>query len=296
MDPFAPREHAPLEYWFWKMHVGDLAFLVDVIVRRRTGIAETRVSLWLRGEGRVEHAPASHWSADSDLVVVGATELRPGASHGAVGDIAWDLRWVEGPTLVTPLHRAVAWLEPLDLSIMIRPEARFSGTVDVAGERFEMTDLPGTFTHYWGRRLMDRWIWLSATQFDGAPDRRLEAIVSRSRLWGGPRLPTAAAYLWTTDGTSGDLVVSAINGIVRTRRVPDGFALDAVRLGGSRHRVVATWGHVPTNDLVKGSGRPCTRTSRSTASPPFRALSVWRLATGRSDRGGFPRRMADWPA
>ena len=189
MDPFAPREHAPLEYWFWKLHVGDLAFLVDVILRRRTGVAETRVSLWLRGEGRVERAPASDWSAHGDLVVAGTTLLRPDMSRGAVGDITWDLRWDEGPTLVTPLHRAVAWLEPLDLSIMIHPHARFSGTIEVGGERFEVTDLPGAFTHYWGRRLMDRWIWLSATQFDGEPDRRVEAIVSRSRLWGGPPLP-----------------------------------------------------------------------------------------------------------
>ena len=45
---------------------------------------------------------------------------------------------------------------------------------------------------------MDRWIWLSATRSEGAPERRLEAIVSSSRLWGGPPLPLAAAYLWTT--------------------------------------------------------------------------------------------------
>ncbi len=190
MEPLSPRDHAPLEYWFWKLHVGDLAFLVDVILRRRTGIAETRVSLWLRGEGRVEHGPSPDWSADGELVVVGATELRPHESHGSLGDVAWDLRWEEGPTLVTPLPKVIAWMEPLDLSIVVHPEARFSGTIEVGGERFVVTDLPGAFTHYWGRRLMDRWIWLSATQFEGAPERRLEAIVSSSRLFGGP--PTAA--------------------------------------------------------------------------------------------------------
>lgn len=252
MDPFAPRAHAPLDYWFWKIRVGDLAFLVDVIIRRRTGVAETRVSLWLRGVGRVEHASASDWSADDDGVVVGATRLRRGASQGTVGDIAWDLRWDEGQALVTPLPRAVAWLQPLDLSIMIRPDARFSGTIAVGSEHFEVADLPGAFTHYWGRRLMDRWIWLSATEFEGEPERRLEAIVSRSRLWGGPPLPIPAAYLWTTDGTRQDLVVSGLNGLMRTRPVPGGFAIDAVRLGGPRHRVVATWGPVPTNDLGQG--------------------------------------------
>ena len=173
-------------------------------------------------------------------------------SHGSLGDIAWDLRWEEGPTLVTPLHKVIAWMEPLDLSIVVHPEARFSGTIEIGGERFVVTDLPGTFTHYWGRRLMDRWIWLSATQFEGAPERRLEAIVSSSRLFGGPPLPLPAAYLWTTDGTRQDMVVSPLNGAVRTRRIPGGFALDAVRIGGPRHRVVATWGEIPTNDLGEG--------------------------------------------
>jgi hypothetical protein len=143
-------------------------------------------------------------------------------------------------------------MEPLDLSIVVRPEARFSGTIEIGGERFVVADLPGTFTHYWGRRLMDRWIWLSATQFEGAPERRLEAIVSSSRLFGGPPLPLAAAYVWTTDGTRQDLVVSPLNGVVRARRIPGGFALDAVRIGGPRHRVVATWGGTPTNDLGEG--------------------------------------------
>ena len=252
VESFETRPRAPLEYWFWKLHVGDLAFLVDVILRRRDGTAETRVSLWLRGEGRVEHAPAPDWSATRDVVTAGTTELRRDRSVGAVDDIRWDLRWDEGPTIVTPLHRAIAWLEPLDLSIMIRPNARFLGSIEVGAERFAVSDLEGTFTHYWGRRLMDRWIWLSATEFEDAPGRRLEAIVSRSRLWGGPPMPLEAAYVWSTDGTRSDLVVSGLNGIVRTRQIPGGFALDSLRLGGPRHRLVATWGPIPPNDLGEG--------------------------------------------
>ena len=44
-------------------------------------------------------------------------------------------------------------MEPLDLSIVVHPDARFSGTIEIGDERFVITDLPGTFTHYWGRRL-----------------------------------------------------------------------------------------------------------------------------------------------
>ena len=65
-------------------------------------------------------------------------------------------------------------------------------------------------------------------------------------------MPLEAAYVWSTDGTRSDLVVSGLNGIVRTRPVPGGFALDSLRLGGPRHRLVATWGPIATNDLGEG--------------------------------------------
>ena len=57
--------------------------------------------------------------------------------------------------------------------MVVWPRARFTGTVQVGSERFEVQDVPGAFTHYWGRRLLERWVWLSATQFDGQPQRRL---------------------------------------------------------------------------------------------------------------------------
>ena len=43
MEDFAGRD-APLEYWFLKVVSGDLAFLVDWIVRKELGEAEVRVS------------------------------------------------------------------------------------------------------------------------------------------------------------------------------------------------------------------------------------------------------------
>ena len=43
MDDFAGRD-APLEYWFFKVVSGDLAFLVDWIVCKELGEAEVRVS------------------------------------------------------------------------------------------------------------------------------------------------------------------------------------------------------------------------------------------------------------
>ena len=252
MDPFAPRATA-LDYWFWKFHVDDLAVLVDVILRRQTGTAEVRVSLWLGGVGRVIHAETADWSAGPGEVTAGPTRLRPGASSGTAEEVSWNLRWDDGATIVTPLHGLLARLEPFDTSILAWPLARFDGWVKVGDVRFEVHDVPGAFYHYWGRSLSSRWVWLSATSFEGEPDRRLEGIVQiRTRFLGGPRYPATLGYLWSTDGERADLTVSTVNGLIRTHAVPGGIAIETVRLGGPRHRVVATWGTVLPNDIGEG--------------------------------------------
>jgi hypothetical protein len=252
VDGFSPRDAAAVEYWFWKFHVGELALLVDIILRRRIGLAEVRVSLWLDGTGQVIHAETRDWSSSPDHVAVGPTELRAGRSTGSAGDVAWDLDWTDGGTIVTPLHGPAARLEPFDTSILTWPRATFHGWVEVDGRRFEVVDVPGALSHYWGR-LSARWVWLSATSFVDEPGRRLEAIVAvRSRLLGGPRYPLPLGFLWSTDGERDDLTVSTLNGLIRTRPIPGGIAIDSVRLGGPRHRVQATWGPILPNDIGDG--------------------------------------------
>ena len=253
MDAFEPRPTAAVDYWFWKFHVDDLAFLVDVILRRPSGRAEVRVSQWLGGVGRVIHAETTEWSAGADRVAVGPTELRPGRCAGAADDVTWDLRWDDGGTIVTPLHGPLARLEPFDTTILAWPLARFEGSVTVGDRRFDVRDIPGAFYHYWGRGLSSRWVWLSATSFEDEPNRRLEAIVAiRSRLLGGPVYPIPLGFVWSTDGERSDLTVSTVNGLVRTRPIPGGIAIDSARLGGPRHQVRATWGEVLPNDIGEG--------------------------------------------
>jgi hypothetical protein len=250
VDGFAPRDRAAVEYWFWKFHVGDLAFLVDFIVRRRAGVAEVRVSQWLRGVGRVIHHEDRDWTAPRELVRVGTSELRPGQSIGSAEDVSWDLRWTEGEARVTIPPGPLARLGPFDTTVIAWPNARFTGTVQVGSERFELADLAGTFSHYWGRRLADHWVWLSATSFERAPERRFEAIVAiRSRLFGRLPYPIPLGFVWTTDGRTADFVVSTVNGLVRSRAIEGGMAVVAQRLGGPRHHATATWGPIAPNDI-----------------------------------------------
>lgn len=253
MDGFAPRDRAAVEYWFWKFTVGDLAFLVDCIVRRSTGVAEVRVSQWLRGAGRVVHAESRDWSTAPDRVRIGESELSPGRSTGRAEDVSWDLTWSDGGVLVATPPGVIARAGLFDTTVIAWPYARFRGTVRVGTEQFELDDLPGTFSHYWGRRLADRWVWLSATSFQGEPRRRFEALVAiKSRLFGVVPYPVPLGFVWTSDGERADFVVSTVNGIVRSRAIDGGIAIVGQRIGGRRHRVQATWGPIAPNDIGDG--------------------------------------------
>src|SRR4029453_17821262 len=141
MDAFSPRPNANLDYWFWKFHVGDLAFLVDLIIRRQTGTGEVRVSQWLRGNGRVVHHETPDWSASPNEVRIGGTTLGPGRGVGSVEDISWDLSWREGHVL-TALRALVARFEPFDTTLVVWPDAIFTGSVLVGSERFDLNELP----------------------------------------------------------------------------------------------------------------------------------------------------------
>jgi hypothetical protein len=250
MDAFTPRE-AALEYWFWTFHAGDLAFLVDFIVRRRTGEGEIRVSLWIRGQGRVEHFRTTAWSADANRITIGDGRLSPDGSSGAVADIAWDLSWSAGETAISPTPGLSGRAHPLDLRFLLRPDARFDGSVRVGGETFAVANEPGSFTHYWGRRLPDQWLWISATRFEGHPEQRLEAAIGRSRLWGTVPMATPIAYVWITDGRRSELTISPLNGLVRQRRDGGTISIDVRRWNGRRHRITCRAG-TSQNDLGEG--------------------------------------------
>ena len=93
-------------------------------------------------------------------------------------------------------------------------------------------------THYWGRRLMERWVWVSATQFEGQPQRRLEGIIGgRSRLFGRIPYPLPISFLWTTDGLRKEEIVSAVSGTIRARVTETGVEIAG---GASAGRATAS--------------------------------------------------------
>jgi hypothetical protein len=241
---------APIEYWFFKFNEGDLAFLVDFIIRREREQAEVRISLWVDGHGRVEHTNLPTWSTQAAFVTIGECSFGDGSTRGVVKDVEWDLSYEVGQARVHPAVPPMSWLHPFDTDIVNRPQARFAGTVRVDGRQFSIPETQGLVSHYWGRGLMDRWCWISVNGFD-EPGIALEAIVARSRLWG---LPAAVkiGYLWLQTPASSHLVISPVNGIVRVIGRPDEFTVTSRSITGRTVRLSCTASMNTYNDLGDG--------------------------------------------
>jgi hypothetical protein len=199
--------NAPLEYWFIKLHAGDLAFLVDYIIRRASGRSEVRVSLWTAGRGRVARTYAEGRSSGAD-VFIGDDRFGPDRCTGSAPDIAWDLTYASRPGRAAP--RVPLLDGAFDMSLVSLPRTVFDGSVVVDGVRYDVAAAPGSVTHYWGRRLPERWHWISANGFPGT-DLALECVLMRTRLWGRPPALTAG-YLWTFRDGRDRLLVSPLTG------------------------------------------------------------------------------------
>lgn len=249
MDDLAARG-APIECWFFKFNQGGLAFLVDFILRGERNKGEIRLSLWVDGHGRVEHAYSPTWSTKTPFVTIGECSFGGGSSRGVVKDVEWDLSFEPGPDRMHPTAPPVSWLHPFDTEIINRPQARFAGTVRVGDRQFSVAQAQGLVSHYWGRRLMDRWCWISANQFE-EPGVALEAYVGRTRLWG---LPTTVkvGYLWLQTPASSHSVISPANGIVRVTGRPDAFSVTSRSITGRTVRLACTAPMDAYNDLGDG--------------------------------------------
>lgn len=160
VDDLRPRG-APLEYWFVKVGSGELAFLVDWIIRRAGAAAEVRISVWVRGHGRVLRGQSSCWREAGTGVEICGCRLTSSRVTGELEDVRWDLSYAKGPWLLEPAPLPARLLHPFDLELTARPRARFTGTVSVDGEKIRVDDAGGTWVHYWGRRLPDSWLWVS---------------------------------------------------------------------------------------------------------------------------------------
>ena len=68
-----------------------------------------RLSLWVRGTARVEHAYSSSWRTNPTTVAIADCELGSGASHGAA-EVEWQLGYAAGSARIDPAPLALKLL------------------------------------------------------------------------------------------------------------------------------------------------------------------------------------------
>ncbi len=119
-----------------------------------------------------------------------------GELHGARGRIQWDVQWDPGADALA--HFPHAWMYgarlPKSKLTAPYPSSRFSGWVELNGERMEVSQCPGTFGHNWGQEHAWHYAWGHCNAFDGhGPDTWFEGASSRLRMgrWTTPYLSLA---------------------------------------------------------------------------------------------------------
>jgi hypothetical protein len=232
----------------------------------------------------VEHAYFPTGSTEAPFVTIGDCVFGADSTRGVVADIEWDLSYEPGAVRVHPAVPPVTWLRPFDTEIINRPQARFTGTVRVGDRRFSIPETHGLVSHYWGRRLMDRWLWISANQFD-EPDSALEASVAWSRLWSLPAPSVKIGYLWLQTPDFSHFVKSPVNGIIRATGNPDEFTVTSRSITGRTVRLSCKTSMDSYNDLGDGIRQTLLGT-----------CAIEGLATASGSAGLEWRQPEPWPS
>jgi hypothetical protein len=105
------------------------------------------------------------------LIEVAGAVLEPARARGAASTpelkASWDLTFEAGPDAFRHLPYSFLYGAPLPRTKFLSPypDARFSGTVTVDGERFDLERWPGMIGHNWGAEHAERWTWIQANEF-----------------------------------------------------------------------------------------------------------------------------------
>jgi hypothetical protein len=132
--------------------------------------------------------PAAELSAPTGAYIrVAAALLEPGVARGeAVTEslaASWDLRFESAQEAFRHLPYEFLYGAPLPKTKLLSPypDARYTGTVTVGGERIELEGWPGMVGHNWGAEHAERWIWIQANEFRQG-DGYLDIALGRIKL------------------------------------------------------------------------------------------------------------------
>ena len=172
---------------------GGRAIWIRHTVHKRPG-EEPKGSIWLTLFDRESDGPratkltvpAAELSAPpGGWIRVAGAEIGPGRAHGSIATDALEASWELGfsgdaePCRYLPAD----WLyeAPLPRTKFVAPvpDARFAGSLTVAGEEIDLAGWAGMIGHNWGSEHAERWVWLEGTGFEDAPDTYFDAGAAR---------------------------------------------------------------------------------------------------------------------
>lgn len=176
---FAPRNHA-------SDALGELwAFMFDRAAHRIVAVKHS-----------VPIANCSFARDGLDVAIDDARLTERALSGGATTNghtIRWNLEMANAnpPILLLP-ERLYTTPIPRAKSVVPRPFARFTGSIEVNGTPLAISDWIGSQNHNWGSRHTDRYAWGQVAGFDGQADAFLECSTARIKLgpvWTPPLSP-----------------------------------------------------------------------------------------------------------
>jgi len=195
--------HGHVESYFLKLNdpSGRQALWIKATIVVREGGAPRVAEAWAIAfdrEGRhiavkqsVPLSQARFGAAGLDVAVAGL-RLLPGRISGEVAShaqrITFDLRFtMDAPPLVPfPSERMYEARLPSSKLVSPHPDARFSGSYSVDGQRIEVDGWHGMQGHNWGTRHAELYAWGHCNQWDGDDDLVLEGVTARVKV--GPVL------------------------------------------------------------------------------------------------------------
>jgi hypothetical protein len=113
--------------------------------------------------------------------------MQPAQADGRCGAATWRLRWSAEDRELRHLGREISYRLPFPRTKLTSPapRARFEGTMELPDrDTIELRAWQGMVGHNWGSEHAERWIWLHALGFAGAPDAWLDVAIGRIRVAG----------------------------------------------------------------------------------------------------------------
>jgi hypothetical protein len=129
-----------------------------------------------------------------------------GRAAGPVDTVSWDLSYDgDAAPMFLMSRRAFDRPFPAAKSLVAVPNARYRGTLDVAGRHVDVQGWVGSQNHNWGSRHTDHYAFGQVAGFDDAPDTFLEVVTAQVRV--GPfRTPKVTCLSLRHRGETHELV------------------------------------------------------------------------------------------